>query len=56
MTNELQEDSLPVTTTSNAGAGLIAPQLPIDKQNIFRRFKKMKKTDALEVTKPQSIK
>jgi len=56
MTNELLEDGLPVTTTANAGAGLISPQLPINKQNIFRRFKNMKKKDSIEIPKSRCIK
>ena len=56
MTNELLEDGLPITTTANAGAGLITPQLPINKQNMFRRVKKIKKNSTLEVPKSSSIK
>lgn len=33
------EEEVPVTTTTNAGAGLDLPKLPIGKQNVFRRIK-----------------
>jgi len=42
-TNELLEDA-PVTTTNNAGAGLITPQLPIKPDNILKRYKKLLKS------------
>ena len=33
------EEEVAVTTTANAGSGLDLPQLPIAKQNVFRRIK-----------------
>lgn len=40
---KLNEDGEPVTTTDNGGNGLIHPQLPIVPNNMFRRYKEMKK-------------
>jgi len=37
----LVEDAVPVTTTANAGAGLVLPEKPIS-NNILSRFREMK--------------
>ena len=36
----INEDA-PVTTTDNAGGGLVDPKLPIAKDNMFRRVKQL---------------
>lgn len=41
---QVNEDGVPVTTTNNAGSGLVEPQAPIAKGSVFRRFKEMKKS------------
>ena len=47
------EEDVPVTTTTNDGAGLDSPKLPIEKQNVFRRIKdlsdKQKKSSSKDV-------
>ena len=42
MKKQIKED-VPVTTTNNGGNGLNSPVLPIERDSILTRFKKMKK-------------
>jgi hypothetical protein len=47
---QLAEDAAPVTTTSNAGAGLVLPERPIS-SNILTRFREMKNSRKKENNK-----
>lgn len=47
MNKELVEDA-PATTTDNAGAGLISPQLPIKPKTVLSRYTDMKKKSVVK--------
>jgi hypothetical protein len=47
---QLVEDAVPVTTTANAGAGLVQPEKPIN-NNMLSRFREMKKSRKKENNK-----
>jgi len=43
MVNKLNEEGVPVTTTDNAGTGLVDPKLPIKPKTILRRYRDIRK-------------
>jgi hypothetical protein len=45
------KEEVAVTTTNNAGAGLTDPKLPLNKQNVFRRYMNLKKKKSMDLPK-----